>query len=533
MTASKSMREYELKFAGRAGELMAMKKAADAAAGGRASWRTAETQTIYYDTPERRLFAKGVTLRVRQSGEKCVQTVKADHSSSAAALDRAEWEQVLSGCEPDLNVLPQSARRALGTILPDELAPVVVVDMKRQKTVLVQINALGPDLEAEVAIDKGTVHAAGRSAPISECELELIGGEPSVFFQLAMEVHGNSLARLSRISKAARGFALFDETAPEAVKAPKFLLRRERSVSETFREVFGVCIANIVDNEPIAMDGKDPEGVHQIRVSIRRMRSLLAILNNRIDPERTGWLREELKWLHSSMGPARDWDVFISETLMVVDGYGIDRKQIDRLRKLAENRRAEAYRSVRETINSSRYARLTLKLTAFTEIAGWLPWPVGDNHPLVKPLRTHARSMLSRPFGKLMKGSENLADMEMEQRHEVRIRLKKLRYAVDFLHNLYPGAATTKFLKNLHRLQDQFGYLNDVAQITHMIDDLFTSGSKQVQNDPGLHAAAGLVIGWHAQHLHALEPQFLNYWDAFIQTPPFWPAKGKVGKPND
>ena len=531
MRAKNQPHEFELKFTGRAGDLAAMKKAVDAQASGRVSWSTSDLHATYYDTPDHRLFGKGVSFRVRRSGEKFVQAVKVNDDAGGAALNRAEWEQDLVGPEPDLTIVPQDARRALGTVLPGELTPVVEVRVTRKMAVILRENTFGPDLEVEVAIDRGTVSAAGKSKRLSECELELLHGEPSAFFQMAVEVLGESCARLSRTSKSAKGFALYNDAKPEAIRAPKFLLERDQTVSDALREIFGTCIANIVDNEPAALDGTDPEGVHQIRVSIRRMRSTLTILNKWLDPERVDWLREELKWLHLAMGPARDWDVFITETLATVDGYGIDSESIEGLRKLAETRRKEAYQLVRDTIDSNRYARLILRLTAFFETEGWLSRPITGHHPLIKPLRVHAGSMLSRPYRKLLKEGENLAEMETEQRHDARIRLKKLRYAVDFLHNLYPGGRTKKFLKNLQNLQGQFGYLNDVAQIRHMIDELFEKGGRQARNDTKLYTAAGLIMGWHAQHLHALEAHFLECWSTFAKTPPFWLGKGKTGIP--
>jgi len=518
--------EFELKFKARASDLAAMKKAVDAHGGGRSAWSTSDLHAIYYDTPDHRLSSKGVAFRVRQSGDEYVQTIKSDTHDGGAALHRNEWEYPVAKQEPDLSLVEPETRRAMGTVLPDELEPAVTVDVKRQKKRILQMNAFGPDLEVEAAIDKGTVHAAGKSVRISECELELIRGEPAAFFEMALAVQGNTSARLSNVSKAATGFALFDDKKPGAVKVPKFLLEHDQTVSDALRNIFGTCVENIVDNEPVAIDGTDIEGVHQLRVSVRRMRSTLSIVKKLVDPERVGWLREELKWLHTSMGPARDWDVFISETLAVVDGYGIDLDSIDALRRLVEVRRKEAYELVRETLNSTRYAQLILRLTGFFETEGWLPRPVTGYHPLIKPLREHAAYLLSRPYRKLLKEGENLAEMEMEDRHVVRIRLKKLRYAVDFLENLYPGDETRKFLKNLRKLQDQFGYLNDVAQIRHMIAELFEYHDGKIDDEVRLRGATGLVMGWHAQHLHMLESHFLEYWTDFITTPTFW-KKGR------
>ncbi len=529
MRANQQPREFELKFTGSAADLAAMKMAAEAQTSGQTPWRTDDLRATYFDTPDHRLFGKGVVLRVRRSGDSSVQTVKVNSGAGGAALNRIEWEQDMDGLEPDLSILPRDARRALGTILPGELIPAVTVQVTREKAVIVRENAFGPDLEIEVAIDRGSVHAAGKSMCLSECELELLGGEPMAFFQMAVEVLGGTQARLSRTSKPAKGFALFNGSKPKAVKAPKFLLKNDQTVSGALMEIFGVCIANIVDNEAAALDGTDIEGVHQIRVSIRKMRSILTILNQWVDRERIDWLRVDLKWLHTVMGAARDWDVFITETLAGVEGYGIDKEGIEALRDLAEARRKKAYRLVRDTIESNRYGQMILRLTAFFETEGWLSRPIASQHPLIGPFRDSAGVILSRLYGKLLKEGKNLAGMEMEKRHDARIRLKKLRYAIDFLQNIYPSSQTKSFLANLEKLQDQFGYLNDVAQTGRMIGELFENAGGQTRDDAQLYTAAGLIVGWHAQRLHGTEPYFLECWDAFVKTPPFWPVMEKSG----
>lgn len=125
-----------------------------------------------------------------------------------------------------------------------------------------------------------------------------------------------------------------------------------------------------------------------------------------------------------------------------------------------------------------------------------------------------------------MKAGKGLKEQSPEQRHEVRIKLKKLRYTVDFLGNLYTRATSRQFLKRLQKLQDQFGHLNDVAQTLHLVETLMRSEPGRPAPSDRAQIAAGMILGWHAHELHAIEEALLQNWDAFIDETPPWHGRG-------
>lgn len=131
-----------------------------------------------------------------------------------------------------------------------------------------------------------------------------------------------------------------------------------------------------------------------------------------------------------------------------------------------------------------------------------------------------------------MSQAHGLAGQEMEARHEVGIRLKKLRYGVDFLRDAFPSKKTKRFVKALRELQDQFGRLNDVAQAMHLTNAL-TGSANRTEVGQRVIFAAGLVRGWYARAILDAEPQLLSDWKAFAATPPFWKAARKKRKRRD
>jgi triphosphatase len=521
MTPKQANRELELKFAATAPDLARFKKAVNAAAANRRAWPKKDFISRYYDTPDMQMQKAGVAIRLRSTAGKIVQTVKAGKESRGGLMDRHEWEYPVSSETLDLDVLPPEAHSAMGDIDASTLDVIVEVRIERQTMMIRRVNPLGPDLVIEAVTDTGQVHAGGKSESFCECEMELIEGDVNAFLHVVSEIHTACPLALSSLTKAGRGYRLLDDAPPAAHRLPKFVLGADQTIHQALSEIYPACVANIVDNQDACLDGSDPEGVHQMRVSVRRLRTSLKVFRDHIDPARVSWMAEDLKWLGGALGPARDWDVYITEILAQVAGYGVDAGALDALRSAAEEKRRQAYDAVRETLRSERYAKLTFHLTAFVTAEGWLAMPLDPDDPLLKPLGESARGILSGPYRKLVKQAKGLAGQDMEARHEVRIRLKKLRYTVDFLRGVFPGNETRKYIKSLQTLQDQFGHLNDVAQALRLTAAL-TAPDKDGLTDDALILAGGLVKGWYAHALHETEKKLIGDWKAFAAHPPFW-----------
>ena len=527
MTSQPSSLELELKFKAEQRDLQRFKKAVNAASGNRRVWPKKNLVSRYFDTQDLRLQDLGVSIRLRSIAGKTVQTVKAKRGGSGGLMDRHEWEFPVEGDTLDLERLPIEARRAMGAIIEGELNPVMEVRIERQVMMVRRANPLGPDLVIEAVADKGLAVAGDKSEPFYECELELVEGDVNAFFHVASEIHTACPLAMSSLTKAARGYRLLAGEGPAPKRLAKFELRPDQSIHQALAEIYPACVSNMVDNEEACLGGMDPEGVHQMRVSVRRLRTSLKVFGDVIDPARVSWMADELKWLGGKLGPARDWDVYITEMLAQVSGYGVNDTAMQALLAAAEEKRQRAYNTVRRTLRSARYAKLMFRLTAFVAVEGWLAMPLDTSDPLFKPLEDTAGDILAKPHRKLIKQAKGLAGQDMEARHEVRIRLKKLRYAVDFLRGVYPGPDTRNYIKSLQTLQDQFGHLNDVAQALKLTGELMTTGRKDADTAKLRHAG-GIVQGWYARALHETEPALLKDWKAFAGVPPFWkPRPGK------
>lgn len=527
MAEADTNRETELKLAARPEDLETLRAAPAilSRAAGPAATRTLES--TYYDTQDRRLSERGVTLRVRRTDDGFVQTVKS--APDGDGLGRGEWECAVTGAEPDLTLITdQAALDLLGPLAESELRPVFASVIERTTVNL----TLGEGDEAawiEVAFDRGEVRLPdGAASPVSEVELELKDGAPAALYDLALELAKAVPLRFETRTKAARGYALASGAAEKAVKADKLHLDADTTVEGAVARIVRACVAHLAANEAVTLKGEDPEGVHQMRVALRRLRSAIALFRPFVPAAQYLWLVGEIKWLAGSLGPARDWDVFAEELLAPVrdafhraDGHGhAVVEDIDALAAAAEARRLRAYETVRAAVGSDRYTAFLLGLGAWVEKRGWRDQPVSEESVrLFGPVTGLADHLLNKRHKKAKRAGHGFAHLPVAQRHQLRIALKKLRYAAEFFRSLYDDKPVRRYLNELAAFQDALGHLNDVATATRLLHELHEDGSRSAPGEP---RAAGIVIGWHARGVSDTEADLVALWHDFLDAKRFW-----------
>jgi inorganic triphosphatase YgiF len=118
----------------------------------------------YYDTLAGALRRGGVTLRIRQCGNRFVQTVKAAPAETGMLIRRDEWEFPVAGMAPDFQaVLPLVAMGLQDALIRDPLRPVFAAELRRRLRTLTL-----PSGTVDVAFDTGVVKSGERTLPICE-----------------------------------------------------------------------------------------------------------------------------------------------------------------------------------------------------------------------------------------------------------------------------------------------------------------------------------------------------------------------------
>jgi triphosphatase len=479
--------------------------------------REARLVGTYFDTPDGELTRRGLTLRVREQDGSFVQTVKSGGDGNGAALMRGEWEDLVASGRPDPSApqtgdfIPADAGSALVALVRTEIA---------RRTVTLCLDAA---TRIEAAVDRGHVGAlpTAASEPVCEVELELKRGNIAALYDLALALLAVAPVRLERRSKAARGFHLATRSAAPASVAARHAspvdLDRKMTAGAALRCIVCSCTEQIVGNEAAVHAGM-PEGVHQMRVGVRRLRAFLSAFAPLSPNDYDRWLNAELRWLGGILGIARNLDV-VAEELIAPEiateaGAALDDDGIAALQQAVAARRAAAQSAVVAAMGSARYTALVLRLLHRSD--GNV---IADTRSpgLSRPLAEIGAEILDRRSRAVRRHAAGFAKQSPEQRHRLRIALKKLRYPLEMFGRLYDAAAADRLLRVARRLQGDLGDANDLRMARGLVTELARDWA-----DTAIATAGGALLDRRARRLARRERDIRNDIAEIREHTPFW-----------
>lgn len=470
--------------------------------------------SVYFDTPGFALLKDGLALRVRETEGKRIQTLKTGSEGGTLASNRGEWETPLASGEeaPALNHLPADLRARIVELANGEaISPRLTSRIRRTARML----RTPEGDEIELAIDNGVLSADGREMPVSEFELELKRGAPAGLYRLALELADIVPVRIGLRSKAERALALAGDEKPAAIRAEMLSLAPGLTVEDAYVLILRHCLTHLLMNEAVTVDGSLSEGLHQMRVALRRMRSAFTVFRRVIGKDHVRRLSQEARWLATSIGRARDFDVFTSEILTPVEAGSPGDEGLAALRAAAEKARASAWAGARASLRSSRMTRFVLELALHLDERSWRGAAGQDTAVLGAPIGDFASRALDRRYRSVARLGRHIEDLDTDERHDLRKRLKRLRYASGFFASLYPHAATRRYFRALSQLQDDFGALNDVETAGAIIKELAAI-------EPDLAAQGKRVLAHHERRARKQWQSALDEWRAFRDEGVFW-----------
>lgn len=469
--------------------------------------------SVYFDTPELDLMHAQAALRVRRMGRGWVQTVKIGGGSAGGLHQRPEWETPTAGEAPEPERFDASAVRDLLT--PARLArlrPVFETHFWRDAWVL----SVAGGSSVEVALDQGEVSGGGRSQPICEVELELKSGHPSALYDLALALAADFDLRPDPVSKAERGYALFQNLHPQPVKAAPVGLQPGMQVADVFVAVMQSGLQQFTANLAGLIADNDPEYLHQARVALRRLRSALSVFAPAVSCPELMALRETLRWLMDELAPARDWDVFVIDTLPPLMS-AIPSRPLQSLARDVRLRRDAARGGMIAAVSSRRLTHLLLEAGRMLLLRPWEQAVdrIGSAWQGT-PATALAESVLDRRHHRLLRRGRHFVRLAPAERHLLRIAAKKQRYATEFFAELYPRKTALAYIQTLAAVQDGLGALNDIAVTGRLLDALRCSHAA------GRAWACGAVQGWVESRSQARIAELELAWRRMKKARPFW-----------
>jgi CHAD domain-containing protein len=358
--------------------------------------------------------------------------------------------------------------------------------------------------------------------PVSEIELELKSGCASAIYEIALRLAEHGTVRPSIRSKSARGFDLAADQPPSAHRPRKLRLDPAVTLDEAFAIILRACFLHLLQSLPAAEDGRNPEGVHQLRVSLRRLRSALDLMRSVGALSHLDVLRSEAKWLARGLSAARDWDVFQLATLPAIAKACPSVAGFDALARAAAQRQAEAYRRARNALDDRRCAVFLIGLGGWIETRGWrngvAPEDLGR---LAEPAVNFAQRVLSEQYAKVLRRGRRFKSLTTDELHRLRLATKRLRYLSEFLLPLYEDRKSArKFARRLAGLQEELGVFNDMAVTASLLDGL---GAE----DRDSTIAAAAIAGWQARASIGVQQALRDCWRDFAAARAPWSRQGE------
>jgi triphosphatase len=463
--------------------------------------------TRYFDFADLSLFKAGFSLRVRQSDDGYVQTLKA-LSGGGAALARFEREWLLARGRLDVTKLAGTpVSRLMAARREAPIREVFATDILRVTYSL----ALDDDAIVELAIDNGHVRSGEMAEAIHEIEIELKAGGTGPLYRFASALHESCPLTISSDSKAARGYRLAIGSGFKPRKADDIELPGDVLVAEGFRRILDSGLGQFVTNLPFC-SADDPEPLHQSRIAIRRMRSALALFDSYLEPDAAGRFEAMLKRFGQILGTARDHDVFLKD---VAARKREDRENAawpDLVIPPIEGGRRDAYRGVQALIRSAEPTGFALALSGWAESSLWLR---AFEDLANRPLADIAPDMLDRLAGKAHKRGSHIGDRSLDELHALRKTLKKLRYCTEYCAALYRYKRVERYQERAKDLLDVLGALNDTVGAEALLDRLDT---RDAALTPGIGLLSRSAMAEREKAMKALP----KAWKAFEAEPPFW-----------
>jgi CHAD domain-containing protein len=331
-------------------------------------------------------------------------------------------------------------------------------------------------------------------------------------------------ARALRVLRDQLGFRpaerpLFDEAAvaagrlPEGISTkPKVELARGTRTDAAGSEVLLRLLEIAEVNVPGTLDDLDTEFLHDLRVSIRRARSVLRELKDVHEPRARQKLRDELKWAQQLTGPVRDLDVQLLEWSELVVLLPPERAaELDPLRQLLAGRRSAELAKLRRGLRSKRFA---------AALEAWRTLPADpDGANAARPIEAVAGERIRRVYRRMVRDGSAIDDTSpAEALHDLRKRGKELRYLLELFGSPFPKSVVKPMVSTLKDLQEVLGRFQDRAVQIELLQEV----REELAGQPGGPAAlmaAGTLIDALVADQHAARDHFAETFSAFAAKP--------------
>jgi CHAD domain-containing protein len=293
-------------------------------------------------------------------------------------------------------------------------------------------------------------------------------------------------------------------------KPNRLKLHRAMRADEAFRAILADCLGAAATQAGVLRAGRSVEGLHHLRVALRRLEVMLGAFGKAFDQDWFADLRGRAKAISARLSPARDLDVFLEDLWPEGTREGGD---FAPLRRAAEDARNLAWEGVEACIASEDFNHLLDDIAALSQSR----LPMGHG----KSIRRVARDLLQEAAARVKKRGRKARGQEERDLHRLRIGLKKLRYLSQTFAPLHKDKRAKPYIKSLKKLQEELGHLNDIAHVRATIAEL-----RRGPEADALGYGAGLVLGHYGAGCDRAAGKAMKRYRDFRKLKPFWHNRG-------
>jgi CHAD domain-containing protein len=452
--------------------------------------RSAPVELLWMDTADAALAATGWMLEAPRRGPRLLRCLQ-------PASDMP-WHP---GQPTDTEAAPPDDEGA-------PLAPVAAFTGRR--SVLHLASA-----EGEVALELLSGHLRSLTTDRPVARLCIRGGAPAVLAAArAIAAEVELVPPLASLAEEARALAGNTAARPQRLGPPD--TSAAIAAEDAFVQAMGHLLEVLHQHAARIRHDGGPEAVHQSRVALRRMRSVLRVFRRATDVAALRSLDARLREVVGILGPARDWDVFLAGIGQEVAEAFPDDARVAALLRAAQARREAAYDTAIAMVAAPAWRLLMIDAVGMLVTR---PWRDGAEEAraalLDMPAEAFGRAVLDRRWSRLRRAGADFETRTAEELHELRLDGKRLRYAAEVFAPLFDARRARRFLRRLARLQDGLGIANDAAVARGLARSLTGGGA-------GRGWAVGVVEGWCEARVVEHRGDALRAWRGLGGKDRFW-----------
>ena len=468
----------------------------------------AKTRSVYWDTKDFKLAREGLALRVRTVDGRRVVTLKTesiddvgvDHVLPQRSEFHRSGNELIEGNAPDPYVFldcPVGAR-LLAVCGNEQLGEAFASDIMR-RTFRVESS---DGCRMAMMLDDGNLFADRASERVMELEIELCAGPSERLYEVALALVEKLRLAWSGASKFQRGILLADGPALDPPRPALSAVPMEQSMagslSAALREGMGRAVASCMrfDRDP-----GDPESIHNFRVDLRHVRSIVDFARPLLKDETYEKMRRSLRSLFRPTSGLREadmllesWRLFCEDTVPPERQGNPDRLEI----KLCRHRK-HCLERVRKNRMRTRWSRALLVLSSWTSLPQHLVVAVSA--------QDYANSRLDEMEQEVLRHATSESLNSPQEYHALRIQVKRLRMIQTVFRPDDASIQPRWDAGTLKRMQDALGDLHD-AHVNLEIASSLLGGRKRAET----------FLSWLSDRCDRLQEQCVQILDASVRA---------------